>query len=105
MTLSLRQVTMACMEVIPDGMPPVARQRKEWGQNLQTLLTERGWTRKKLLFLLEEQYGIEASEASLATWLKGTIAPRPDVQAALAGIAGIPHHMLFPPVKLQKRAA
>jgi transcriptional regulator with XRE-family HTH domain len=91
------------MVVIPEGVDPVTRQRIQWGQNIQELLEQRSWTRKKFLLLLHEQYGIEASESSLAMWLKGEVCPRPDVQAAIAGVAGIPHHMLFPPVQLPRR--
>lgn len=93
------------MVVIPEGVSPVIRQRIEWGQNLDNLLKERGWTRKRFVLLVFEQYGIEISEASLSSWIKGDVAPRSDAQAAMAGVAGLPHHMLFPPIKLAKRAA
>ena len=83
----------------------MVRQRIEWGQNLKSLLEERGWSRKRFLLLMHEQYGIDASESSLAQWIKGEVAPRPDVQAAAAAVGGIPHHLLFPPVKLQRRVA
>ena len=93
------------MITFPDAISPVRRQRVEWGQNIAQLLKDRDWSRKHLIWLVYDAYGIEISEPSLASWLKGDVAPRPDVQAAIAGVSGIPHHMLFPPVRLQRRTS
>ena len=93
------------MVVLQEGMDPVARQRVEWGQNIAEALEQRKWTRKQLLKEIFDAYGFEVAQQSLTQWLQGETAPRPDIQAALAGVFGIPHHMLFPPVKLDRKGA
>lgn len=96
---------MAVVVVIPDDMDPVARQRIEWGVNLAAALEARCWSRKELAQRVDDCYGIEISPQKLAMWLQGQTTPRPDVQAALAGVFETPHHLLFPPVRLVKRCA
>lgn len=92
------------MVVIPDGVDPVVRQRVEWGQNLAAAIDGR-FTRKELLKAIEQTYGLSYTLQALSLWLRGAQKPHPEAQAALAGILHMPHHLLFPPIQLQRKSA
>ena len=96
---------MGVVVVIPADMDPVVRQRIEWGDLLGEAMEARKWTAKHLIQAVADTYGIVITPQKLTQWRKGQTTPRPDVQAALAGVFEIPHHMLFPPIKLERRKA
>jgi hypothetical protein len=52
-------------------------------------------SRRALRDRLAEQ-GIELSVQAIGCWVRGETAPRPDHQAALAVVLGVPPHVLFP---------
>ena len=91
------------MVVIPYDADPIKRQRIEWGQNIQQALDCRMWTRKRLVKEIEDTYGLEVSLQAVGQWIKGDTAPNSIFQAAVSGVTEIPHHLLFPPIRLERR--
>lgn len=83
----------------------MARQRIEWGNLLAEAMEARKWSPKVVIQKVADAYGLAITPQKLSMWRKGETTPRPDFQAALAGIFEVPHHMLFPPIKLHRRDA
>lgn len=88
--------------VIGGATTPEQRSRLAGAQNLAELMQSRGYSRKQLIKKLAEDYDVEVGAPQLSYWLKGTYSPNPRNQAAIAAVFGVPVHMIFPPVQLER---
>lgn len=83
----------AIRTVDPD---PDRELRIVWGTNLADVLKTFGWSRKRLILALAEEFSIEVTEQAVSQWCTGATAPRPSVQGAIAALLRVPTHLLFP---------
>lgn len=83
----------AIRTVDPD---PDRELRIAWGSNLSDTLDALGWSRKRMILALSEEFGITVSEQAVSQWCNGNTSPRPSVQGAIAALLRVPTHLLFP---------
>ena len=81
--------------VIDCEKDPAKRRRRLWGENLSALLETRGMTAKQFHAALVDA-GLSVSQQAMYLWLKGKTAPRPEHQAVISRVLGVPAHMTFP---------
>lgn len=83
------------MVIVKGATGDAAERRRDWGSNLSAFLDEAQVTRKDLQGRLSA-VGFDVSLQAISQWCRGQTSPRPEMQAAIGRVLGVPARVLFP---------